>query len=540
MKIDARLTFEKVRFDQDFDAHLVISLMAPSPEGELKRPRICIIPVIDVSPSMAGEKIAYAKRSVEKLIDHLSPTDYCGLVQFSGRAEVIQRPVKVTTAAKDDLKRKVGDLQLGSATNIADALLVGCELANQMDLPGEIITRVIIFTDGQANTGPAIHRGDILKLVEANVGIATVSAFGYGRDADQTLLSEMAKLGKANYAFIQNPDDALTAFGKELGGLLSTYATSVELNVSPLVGHEISSIVSDVDAEEEKIGGDMTIKIPELLAEEQRDIVLAVKLKAQQAGGPRPVNVFEVKAGYDILDANRHKERKAAEAKAKAQFVRDGEQDTKANPDLDRIVGLAQVIRAQIEAEEQAKRGNFLGAQQVMAAAAASVQQRGHGGLQRLASNVSSRLASPSHYADGASYLASSRSGGTRGYGVTSYDANALSDLESVGVQVSNSVQTSTSNAFAGGAAPVVPAPVGDLGAIIGAADLTGGIQLGGGVTGLGGALSPSWASSNGVIAPPVAQQGIVVAPLPQANSESPKKDSKKPALKKQKSSRNW
>src|SRR5574338_301945 len=96
MKIDARLTFDKIRHDQDFDAHLVLSLTAPTVEVGEKRSRICIIPVIDVSPSMAGEKLDYAKKSVLKLIDHLHTGDYCGLVQFSGRAQVIMRPTKIT------------------------------------------------------------------------------------------------------------------------------------------------------------------------------------------------------------------------------------------------------------------------------------------------------------------------------------------------------------------------------------------------------------------------------------------------------------
>lgn len=221
MKIDARLTFDKIRFDQDFDAHLVLSLTAPTVEQSEKRQAVCIIPVIDVSPSMQGEKMAYAKQSVLKLIDHLQAGDYCGLVEFSYSANVIAKPTKVTAASKDDLKRKVGDLRIGNATNIADALLTGLKLANDMDLPSEVITRVILFTDGQANTGVATRSADILKLVEPNLGLASVSAFGYGTDADQQLLANIAKNGKANYAFVRNPDDALSAFGKELGGLLS-------------------------------------------------------------------------------------------------------------------------------------------------------------------------------------------------------------------------------------------------------------------------------------------------------------------------------
>ena len=162
MKVDAKLTFETIRHDQDTDAHLVLSLTAPPIEAQLKRPALCIIPLVDVSPSMfegTGQKIAYAKKSVEKLIEHLGPDDYCGLVQFSMDAQVLQRPVKVTAESKADLRRKVASLSCGNATNIADALLVGLDLGNKMDLPGSVIVRVVLFTDGQAEPGPRYRCG---------------------------------------------------------------------------------------------------------------------------------------------------------------------------------------------------------------------------------------------------------------------------------------------------------------------------------------------------------------------------------------------
>jgi Ca-activated chloride channel family protein len=455
MKVDARLTFEKIRHDKDLDAHLVLTLTAPPIEAQQKRPALCIIPVVDVSPSMYeedGRKIAYAKRSVEKLIEHLGPDDYCGLAQFSGTAEIIQRPVKVTAERKHELRRKVNELRCGSGTNIADALLVGLDLGNKMDLPGSVITRVVLFTDGGANMGPARDLAGLVKILEANIGTCTASAFGYGADADQNLLGELAKKGSGNYAFVQNPDDALTAFGKELGGLLSTYATSIVLNVTACADHEITDVVSDVDSEEEKIGQGVRIKIPNILAEETRNIVLGVKVKAQKAVGPRAVNVFEVKAGWDILNVNSKKEREGAEAKAKAQFVKEDDAQAKPEADLDKIVSLAEVIRAQLEAEEAAKRGEFAKARQRMKAAATHAASRGHNHAQYLAEQVECRVSSALAYNDGGGYLRSLSTGGTRGFGTASYDASASADLMAAGAVLSNSLQTSTSNAFAGGA----------------------------------------------------------------------------------------
>ena len=295
-----------------------------------------------------------------------------------------------------------------------------------------------------------------MKLLEANLGSCTASAFGYGSDADQNLLGDLAKKGSGNYAFVQNPDDALTAFGKELGGLLSTYATNLLINVSACADHEITDVISDVDSEEEKIGQGVRIKIPDILAEEVRHIVLGVKLKAQPAQahkvvGVRPVNIFEVKAGWDVLDVNSKKDRKGAEAKAKVQFVKAGDEQKKPDAELDAIVNLSQVIRAQLEAEESAKRGDFAGAQHRMTLAANSAASRGHNHAQHLAHQVSARLGSAQAYADNGGYLRSVSSGVTRGLGTASYDSSASADLLANGVILTNSLQLTTSSAFAGG-----------------------------------------------------------------------------------------
>ena len=446
MKISADLTFNKVQFDQETEAHLVLSLTAPAVSIKDKRPPLCLIPLVDVSGSMAGDKLVYAKRSLIKLLDHLSANDYCGLVSFTDDVQVISKPVRCTVEAKEDLKRKVGDLQAQASTNIADALLKGFELVSKMDLSLDSITRVILFTDGVANVGSATQPKDIVNLVTPNMGKASLSAFGYGSDARQDFLLDLAKTGKGNYAFIQNPDDALSTFGKELGGLLSTYATNLVLDVTPLAGHRISQVVSDVTAEEEDLG-QVTIKIPDILSEETRNLVLAVKLQEQKNAFPRAVNVFEVKLGYDTLDANLHKEHQTVEAKVKVQFVKAGEQDTTPNSDLDKIVGLAQIVRAQIEAEEQAKKGNYVGAASVMSLISDEVKTRGHVGLAAMATDMSQRLGSQSLYASNASYFASVQQGATRGVGGT-YSTDATSALKSAGVAFSNAAQDSLMGSF--------------------------------------------------------------------------------------------
>ena len=450
MKIDARLTHKKVRFDQDTDAHLVLTVTAPAVNTDKVRPKLALIMCIDTSGSMQGVKLDYAKQSVLKMIEHLKGDDVFGVVTFDSQVRIVADPKRIE-GRKDEMRM----------TNFAGGMLKSIELLNDLDLGGDYIHRVVMFTDGQANCGPAKVPDEIIKLYKANAGHVTASAFGYGSGSDFSpdFLTEFAKEGKGNYAHIEDPDKALKAFGTELGGLVSTYATDLSIEIKPLNEHSIEKVISDVDADEENTG-EVFIKVPDLLAEETRHIVVAVKLAKQKTHGPRAVNVFDLKLGYQTFDSLGKKETHTGEAKGRVQFVKEGDQDKKSDAALDDIVGLAQLVRAQLEAEEQAKKGNFAAAAAVMNDVSDSFTTRGNSRLAAASSNLGGRMASASLYAANNSYLRSFERGATRGMGVASYAAGADADLAELGVQLTNSAQTTTSAAFASDAIaqPVAPA----------------------------------------------------------------------------------
>ena len=100
MQIKPQFTFEQVRHDKDNDLHLVLSLTAPKSDWQAKRQPLCIIPVLDISGSMGGAKLDYAKQSLLKLVEHLSSDDYLGLVSFSSSARVDAKPEKMTPERK--------------------------------------------------------------------------------------------------------------------------------------------------------------------------------------------------------------------------------------------------------------------------------------------------------------------------------------------------------------------------------------------------------------------------------------------------------
>jgi Ca-activated chloride channel family protein len=428
MKINTQFTFDKVDFSKENDIHAVITLTAPKIDWEKKRAPICVIPVVDVSSSMAGDKIEYAKQTVLKLIDNLAPGDYCGLVAFSDHVFPVAEPRELSQGSRDSLKAKVGQLQSN----------------NKADLPQNVVLRVIMLTDGQANAGEAKGR-DLIPLCEKLLGKATLSAFGYGTDCDQELLADIATKGKGNYAFIRNPDDALTAFAKELGGLLSMYAQNIVIDVAPVGGHKIVEVLSDVDVEED--GDKVKIKLPEILSEEVRNIVLSIKTSVQTKVLPRDLNVLDVRVNYDEL-SDGHKKHCEQCIKGKLEFVDAADVQKDSTKDVMAIVGIAMTVQAQIKAEELAKQNNFAGAQAALLSNAAvmdSLNLHDHGGMSR---GLSAKYDSHASYSSSSGYRDVMKKGLTRSSGTS--DKEAVEVLCSVGLSTSNSAMDHSVSSFTG------------------------------------------------------------------------------------------
>ncbi|HYG66319.1 MAG TPA: VWA domain-containing protein [Anaeromyxobacteraceae bacterium] len=450
MKTTAQLTFEKVRHDEATDAHLVVSLTAPHRDSAAPRAPVCVVPVVDVSGSMSGAKLHFAKQSILKLIDHLAPGDAFGLVTFSSEVETLAPVEAMTPARKESLKAVVGRLEAQANTNLAGGLLAGLAHARDAQLPEGVVVRVILFTDGQANAGPATSAEDLERLLAANLGRATLSAFGYGRDPDQDLLRRLSDVGKGNYAYVGSPEDALTAFARELGGLLSAYAQGLEVRVTPREGAALTYVVSDVDAREEL--GAVVIRMGELLADEVRHLVLGVRLAPRAVPVHAPVAIAEVDVSWTYLDAGRPVKARAA-CKATVRFVAPAEAQQKPTPSVDAVVAVAELVRAQIEAEEAARAGHFGEARQVMRLFQAAVSERGHGAVGETAAKLADGLGDADSYDRSRAYRSSMRKGSTRSV-ASKLDDAAEQDLRAMGRSQGTAAQERMERSFGAPAHP--------------------------------------------------------------------------------------
>lgn len=453
MEIHARFDLDQLDHSKTNTPNLVVSLQAPALDWVEKRRPIAILPCLDLSGSMEGPKLAYAKSSLATLIEHLQPGDVAGLVTFSNRARVEVKPQKVTAKLKEELKRAVQKLGIEGGTNLMDGLRESIKVIQNLDLPPSFLHRIIVFTDGMPTVGITSTKA-ILKAVGKARARATISAFGYGSGGDtwggldQDFLTGLADMGKGNYAYVQDPDAALGAFGKELGGLLSTYATDLRVEIEPVNGHQVTKVITDAKCEDTDAFGLIEIPVSDIMSEEERHFVFATEVSKQKKAFPRDTTVFNIRCTYDVLTEEGAKETRTVEAKARIRFVREAEAQEKPHEAVDQIVALHQTIRAQLESEEEAKKGNYQEASARMVQIGEQIAARGHHNVAMVAQNSGQRLGSLEAYTANQGYLRSVARGATRAFGTSAVDKTAGVLLADAGVNFSNSAQVSTSGSF--------------------------------------------------------------------------------------------
>lgn len=456
MELSAKLTFDKLVYNKDNTTHLVVGLTAPLLDWVAKRPPVAIMLVADVSGSMRDDgKLEFAKKSMYKLVDHLQPGDYCGLTIFESQANLVNSLVEMSVTNKKTLKDQITKLRPLGGTAFVDGMLVGLKECNSAKLSDNVLKRVIIFTDGQTNVGP--KGKDILPLVKEYLGTTSISAFGYGEDADQEMLADVSSEGKGNYAFIKDAESAPKAFAKELGGLLSTYAKDIKVEVTPREGCEILELFSELPKTIDSTNKTMEVSFPEILSEETRNFVFSFKTLASIA----PINklLAKVKISYESLNNKINikvnekivgvvNSQKSESIDVSVDFVNPGEEKKSPHDDVDAIVALAEMSHAQAQAEKMAKQGNYQEASSLMNVVSRSTGQRGFGAIAMTASKLGDKMKDLFSYRSSEAYRTSSYAASTRSVGTSSLEPEVAADMASIGVVMTNSAQNQISESF--------------------------------------------------------------------------------------------
>jgi uncharacterized membrane protein/uncharacterized protein YegL len=193
--------------------------------------RVALVLVIDRSGSMADDpyhegttKLDMARQAAILSVQELAPRDLIGVLAFDSFQHWLVPVTSVISIGIPALQERIGALSSDGGTDIFKALQAGFEAARRTDAQ---YRHVILMSDGMSccsgNYGPLLD-----GMHADNVTLSTIAV---GGDADQQLLSQLARQGDGRYYFAEHARDIPRLMTRETN--LATRGPLVEGTIEP-------------------------------------------------------------------------------------------------------------------------------------------------------------------------------------------------------------------------------------------------------------------------------------------------------------------
>lgn len=268
-QLTARVALSQGSVDRRAPGHVfaVVDLDADRRADEARRAPIALALVVDVSGSMAGEKIVQARRAVLDTLSAMRDDDRVALVTYSDSASVVQ-PLARVGAVRSRLESVVPTLETISGTNIPAGLEAGAAALG--DGSDDLVRRVVLVSDGRDGSGQSLDSVAGGVRLRADRGV-TLSSLGVGADYDDAYMSRVADAGRGNYEFLRDGMQLRAFLGRELDAAERTNVDRATLDLDLPDGWRLHRAYG---VEPESRGAHLRLPIGAMSAGEHRRVVL--------------------------------------------------------------------------------------------------------------------------------------------------------------------------------------------------------------------------------------------------------------------------
>ncbi len=262
--------------------YVVATLAAARPEAMARAPAppVHLALVIDVSGSMAGEKLEQAKSAALGVSERLRDADRLTIVSFASDTIVHVDASRLTGEARSTTRRAIEALAPRGNTNLSEGWLTGAECVAR-GMEGAGVHRVVLLSDGQANAGISLPSELSVHARELARRGVTTSCVGIGDDYDSAVLEAIAGHGGGRLHHVDDASDIVATLMGELGeiGDLAAQDVSISLHVPAT-----AKAVLVGSAPTEVAMGALTVSLGALVADQPRACVFRLTLPAGRAG----------------------------------------------------------------------------------------------------------------------------------------------------------------------------------------------------------------------------------------------------------------
>jgi Ca-activated chloride channel family protein len=265
------------------------------PREERRSPiNVCI--VLDRSGSMQGDKIKRAREAAIDAVRMLDPQDIVSVVAYDTVVEVL---VPATRLSDPELViAAINKIQARGNTALFSGVSKGAAEVRKF-FSEEYVNRVILLSDGLANTGPS-SPGELgalgASLMKESI---TVSTLGLGLGYNEDLMVQLAAKSGGNHHFIEEASELADVFRREFNDVLSVVAQNVDLRVTVPEGiRPVRVLGNSAD-----INGQVIVtRLSQVYGGQNRFVILELELSPGEPADQRDLAVVDV--AYDNMVTN--------------------------------------------------------------------------------------------------------------------------------------------------------------------------------------------------------------------------------------------
>jgi Ca-activated chloride channel family protein len=303
-------------------------------------PALHLALAIDISGSMAGDKIDAARCAALTVVEALTAPDRLSLVAFDNKAELLLDARPMDKAGRAAAASAIRGLIDRGGTNLFDGWLLAAErVATAMAVDQAASHRVLLLSDGHANDG-LTDRAEIAGHVGALLerGVLT-SALGIGDGYDEQLLGAIAEAGGGSLDDAVGGVEVAEVVLGELQEGRAALLERVTLRVSVPANLRAELVGSWAHA---ALPGVLEVMVGKLLPGQTKRVVVRLHCPA---GAPGTVLLLGISAGGALPAGGEAVEARAVEVELRLARGRDNNAQPR---DRDRTLAVVQAWTADV------------------------------------------------------------------------------------------------------------------------------------------------------------------------------------------------
>lgn len=352
--LEMTLEVPKIGVNRSEELYGMVSVVAPeravsAEEEEGERKAMDLVCVIDRSGSMRGEKTSLVQNTLQFIVQQMCARDRLSLVLFDHEVDVVSGLSVMSERNKMAMGRKIDMITARGGTNIWMGLAAGLQVLRTRKEANEV-SSVLLLSDGQDGSTLSML-DDVLRDAPST----SVHTFGFGANHDANVLSTIAERAGGVFTFIETSECVGPSFATTVGGLMSTAATAINVDLHTADGVRVKSIRTTFSKTIAADGSSGRVTVPDIYAGERRDLVFVLELPRELPAGPmQPVRVHLSYAlpGSDGEQVQRECEPSVLE-------VEDEVVDVRADEMLDQHRNRAHAVDAMEKADELAGKNDL-------------------------------------------------------------------------------------------------------------------------------------------------------------------------------------